>query len=395
MTTQTLKEIDTYLDILSGERDFPEIGNECLETCPPNCDEHKWHCVYWIRLAPEVAYSDTYYDYADGVNNADVYTDGYVGVSRRLECRYREHRYEDTKDNHALLKELFEWYGDGIQLLILEEGLSRTKAYEVEGFYRPYPNIGWNKATGGKRVSPTVEGRKKTTETNRKRKPKYVCQPSTGKQAKIPLAELEDFFEENPTWRIGKMCTAPVGIYTYKLCFSKPKKSHWTSEQLETYLTTQQETVCENPSACCLSYIPIQDLAEGVTQLYLNLRLKQSGIKTLEESKRRRIAHGLTQTPPDNTLMYTLQKGKQRKELSKTEWLDFFQCSENTFYLYVNAKYTIEINGKVYKAYKKKLDSRYKDAIKLRPVIDINHSIHDWELIKKERKRDYDKRNNN
>ena len=32
---------------------------------------------------------------------------------------------------------------------------------------------------------------------------------------------------------------------------------------------------------------------------------------------------------------------------------------------------TIEINGKVYKAYKKK----YKDAIKLRPVIDINQPI--------------------
>ena len=60
-----LKEIDTYLDILSGERDFPEIGaEECLETCPPNCDEHKWYCVYWIRLKPqEVLYSDTYYDY--------------------------------------------------------------------------------------------------------------------------------------------------------------------------------------------------------------------------------------------------------------------------------------------------------------------------------------------
>ena len=88
-------------------------------------------------------------------------------------------------------------------------------------------------------------------------------------------------------------------------------------------------------------------------------------------------------------MIYTFQNGKQRKELSKTEWLDIFQCSSTTFNLYVNTKYTIEINGKVYKAYKKK----YKDTIKLRPVIDINHSIHNWELIKKESTRDYEKRN--
>lgn len=361
-----LKEIDTYLDILSGERDFPEIGNECLETCPPNCDEHKWHCVYWIRLAPEVAYSDTYYDYEDGVNNADVYTDGYVGVSRRLKGRYKEHRYDDTKENCALLKELFEWYGDDIQLLILEEGLSETKAYEVEKSYRPYTNIAWNMHNGGNHVSPTVEGQKKATETIRKLKPKFVCQPSTGKQAKIPLTELEDFFEENPTWRISKMCTDPLYIYKHKLCFSKPKLYYWTPEQLETYLTTQQETVCENPSACCLSYIPIQDLAEGVIQE--RTRTRQSGIKTLEESKRRRITHGLTQTPPDNTLMYTLQKGDVTEDKTREEWANFFKIASNTF---------------------------IRHFVGTRKMKTITHQIHDWELIKKERKIDYDKRNNN
>ena len=364
-----LKEIDTYLDILSGERDFPEIGNECLETCPPDCEEeeHKWHCVYWLRLAPEVEYSDNYYDYASTVNNADVYTDGYVGVSRRLEGRYKEHRYEDTRDNHALLKELFEWYGDDIQLIILEEGLSETKAYEVEKSYRPSPTIGWNIGSGGNHGMPTVEGQKKATETIRKLKPKYVCQPSTGKQAKIPLTELEDFFEKNPTWRIGKMCTASAYIYKKKLCFAKPKLYHWTPEQLETYLTTQQETVCENPSACCLSYIPIKDLAEVTIQDILNTRLRRSGIKTLEESKRRRIAHGLTQTPPDCTLMYTLQKGDVTEIKTGEEWANFFKITSATF-------------------------SRHFGSSKMKT---ITHQIHDWELIKKERKRDYDKRNNN
>ena len=363
-----LKEIDTYLDILSGERDFPEIGaEECLETCPPNCDEHKWYCVYWIRLKPqEVLYSDTYYDYKDGVNNADVYTDGYVGVSRRLEGRYKEHRYNDTKENCALLKELFEWYGDDIQLLILEEGLSDTKAYEVEKSYRPYTNIAGNKANGGNHVSPTVEGQKKTKETIRKLKPKFVCQPSTGKQAKIPLTELEDFFEENPTWRIGMMCKTPTHIYRRKLCFSKPKQSHWTPEQLETYLTTQQETVCENPSACCLSYIPIQDLAEGVIQLNLNDRLRKSGIKTLEESKRRMIANGLAKTPPDNTLMYTLQKGDVTEAKTREEWANFFKIPSNTFV------------------------GHFVGTRKVKKLSKLG-----WELIKKERKRDYDKRNNN
>jgi len=359
-----LKEIDTYLDILSGERDFPEIGNECLETCPPDCEEeeHKWHCVYWLRLAPEVEYSDYYYDYAlrSIVNNADVYTDGYVGVSRRLEGRYKEHRYKDTRENCALLKELIEWYGDNIQLLILEEGLSETKAYEVEKSYRPYPNIGWNISSGGNHGNSTVEGQKKATETIRKLKPRFVCQPSTGKQARIPLTELEDFFEENPTWRRGMMCTTPRYIYTYKLCFSKPKQTYRTPEQLETYLTTQQETVCENPSACCLSYIPIQDLAEGVIQLNLNDRLRRTGNRTLEESKRRITAN--------NTLMYTLQKGDVTEAKTREEWANFFKITSNTFVGHFVGTHKIKT---------------------------ITHQIHDWELIKKERRIDYVKRNNN
>ena len=292
-----LKEIDTYLDILSGERDFPEIGNECLETCPPDCEEHKWYCVYWLRLAPEVAYSDYYYDYAlrSIVNNADVYTDGYVGVSRRLEGRYKEHRYRDTRYNRALLKELIEWYGDNIQLLILEEGLSKTKAYEVEGFYRPYPNIGWNKAKGGR--VPTIAG-----EARRKLKYRHVHQPSTGKQTTVPLAKLESFLEENPTWIKGSL-----------------------------------------------------------------------------------------QTPPDPRVVYILQKGDELEAKTCEDWVNFFNIARSTFYAYINSKYTIEINGKSYSATKQ--SKRQRQYIQL--VVNINHPIHDWKVIKKEKLRNYDKRNNN
>ena len=294
-----LKEIDTYIDILSGERDFPEIGNECLETCPPDCEEHKWYCVYWIRLAPEVEYSDNYYDYASTVNNAEVYTDGYVGVSRRLEGRYKEHRYVDTGDNQALLKELFEWYGDDIQLLILEEGISKTEAYEVETYYRPYPNIGWNKAEGGNCPPSLTEETQQKAHKWMKEGVKWVWDTKDNTLRRIPINDVQKYLQANPSFSIGK---------------------------------------------------PNQHLVK----------------------------------------VFTLRNGNITRTLTKQQWATFFNISERTFMKCIKPSHYLEINGKEYPAISHTYQHVKVPRLPLQTVLNINHSIHDWEFIKEERRIDYE-----
>ena len=377
-----LKEIDTYLDILSGERDFPEIGNECLETCPPDCEEeeHKWHCVYWLRLAPEVAYSDYYYDYAlrSIVNNADVYTDGYVGVSRRLEGRYKEHKYEDTYERNAPFKELIEWYGDSIQLLILEEGLSKTKAYEVETSYRPYSNIGWNKAKGGD--APDILAKQAL-------QLRSVCNPTKQLTKRIPLTELDSFLENNPDWREKGLKKSPIVIIRHSLCFDlnlhTNKLLFLSAHELQQELLQKKSTVCTRPLACCLNFIPIDDLVQG----WLNY---------LETQRKHKTRDGFKEGYTGRIMLYTFQKGSERKTMSRKDWAKFFNCTTQAISRYATPKYYLEIDGKIYPAIKnphKPKTTRKTKWGTLKPILKITHPIYDWEFIKKESTRDYDKRN--
>ena len=264
-------------DGLTGERAFPEVGaEECSKTCPLDCEEHKWHCVYWLRLAPEVAYSENYYDYASTVNNADVYTDGYVGVSRRLEGRYSQHKNEATKKGYAPLKELIEWYGDSIQLLILAEQLSKTEAYELETFYRPYLNLGWNKAEGGLRnegdyLNSDKANSKRLQTFKRKGKLVYICNIKLNKNKKIEEDKVDVYLKANPDWRRGALRTSSHKIYYKHLCFERCDKRYMTANILKKHLLDNKAEHCENPLACCLDFKPIDVLVDDIlTELEQN-----------------------------------------------------------------------------------------------------------------------------
>ena len=76
--------------------------------------------VYWIRH-PEMKYH---------------MTEGYVGISNRPDTRFLEHRTE-------------EWFDDRCEMVILQEGLTRQEAKDIETLLRPKMYIGWNKAKGG------------------------------------------------------------------------------------------------------------------------------------------------------------------------------------------------------------------------------------------------------
>ena len=364
-------------DVLTGERAFPEVGAEkCSKTCPLDCEEHKWHCVYWLRLAPEVAYSENYYDYASTVNNADVYTDGYVGVSRRLEGRYKEHRYEDTKENCALLKELIEWYGDAIQLVILHEGLSQTEAYKLEAHYRPYAYIGWNYNSGG--MVPPIQMRIA-------KQLKYVCNPTKQLVAQKPLSELDSFLENNPDWRVGKLKTSPAVIMR-QLCFDfnlkTDKLMFLSAHELQQKLLQKKSTVCTRPLACCLDFIPIDDLAQGC-------------IKYLVTARKHKTRDGYKKVYAGKTMLYTFQKGAECKTMSVEEWAKLFNCATQQIRRYSNPKYYLEIDGKIYPAIKNHHKPKSTRKVKwgtLKPLLKITHPIHDWKFVKKESKATYEEK---
>ena len=69
---------------------------------------------------------------------------GYIGITRDLAKRWTAH----CKDPYMgqKIRENGLDFGD---MRILKGGLSKAEAYHLEKKYRPKPNIGWNRKSGG------------------------------------------------------------------------------------------------------------------------------------------------------------------------------------------------------------------------------------------------------
>ena len=77
--------------------------------------------VYWIRH-PEMKYH---------------MTEGYVGITNNPKGRFQRH------------KKVADWFDDRCEMVILQDGLTRQEAIDIETLLRPRWNIGWNNAPGG------------------------------------------------------------------------------------------------------------------------------------------------------------------------------------------------------------------------------------------------------
>ncbi|USD23307.1 GIY-YIG nuclease family protein [Microbulbifer variabilis] len=96
------------------------------------------YSVYWIRLH----------------NHKDIYKQGYIGVTNNIERRWNQHKSQiletDKKVNKRPLYRAFRKLGlECFDFSVVEGGLDKWTAHNLEFCLRPHKNIGYNFAQGG------------------------------------------------------------------------------------------------------------------------------------------------------------------------------------------------------------------------------------------------------
>lgn len=112
--------------------------------------------IYWIHLT----------------SHTDIYTQGYVGVSKNLDGRVTHHIRSLTNDTHTNphLKYAFKKYGwDKFVVDIFLCG-EEEYCYMLENTLRSSKNIGWNISIGGHRGPGWQKGKKRDADTIKKAK---------------------------------------------------------------------------------------------------------------------------------------------------------------------------------------------------------------------------------
>lgn len=106
----------------------------------------KEYVVYWIKSK----------------SHTDIYRQGYIGVTNDLERRWRRHK-KHVKDSGRKvsgrpLYRAFRKFGlDGFEFVVVDSGLDKMTAYNLEYCLRPYKRIGYNcEAGGGFYASPLL-----------------------------------------------------------------------------------------------------------------------------------------------------------------------------------------------------------------------------------------------
>jgi hypothetical protein len=142
--------------------------------------DFKQASVYWIRIK----------------DHTSVLDQGYIGVSKNADKRFREHLREIHKGSHTNphLVNAVQKYGE--ENLILEILLSGEEnfCYTFEADLRPMRKIGWNIAPGGHRGP----GRKKGLQPDRRDGPRPVSE----KRRKL-LEECERYMNMTSEERVS------------------------------------------------------------------------------------------------------------------------------------------------------------------------------------------------
>lgn len=89
------------------------------------------YCVYWIKTE----------------DHQDVYSQGYVGITKNICERWRAHKKNNRKTALTSAASKYGW--DNLECVVLESGLTQERALELENKYRPVAGVGWNLQAGG------------------------------------------------------------------------------------------------------------------------------------------------------------------------------------------------------------------------------------------------------
>lgn len=112
---------------------------------------------------------------------------GYIGITNNYELRMSQHSWRHKKSN-AHLRFALAKYGDAVQKSIIASGLDKETAEWIERILRPFPNTGWNIASGGN-VPPSPKGKVRSAE--------YCANISAAKQGdKNPMFGKKVIFSE-------------------------------------------------------------------------------------------------------------------------------------------------------------------------------------------------------
>lgn len=132
------------------------------------------YTVYWIR-----------YDAHD-----DPFNEGYVGITKQLDQRMKEHRH--NKILGSRLKK-------GAKFEVLYENLDKEEACKIEEKYRPIERIGWNVNRGGNippsQLGKSYEGqlRKGEDRTEAQKRASSIHSKRMKNNSNRPLRECELF----------------------------------------------------------------------------------------------------------------------------------------------------------------------------------------------------------
>lgn len=110
--------------------------------------------IYWIRTK----------------EHSDMYSEGYIGVTRNLNRRIKTHKHLAENNAHVneKLKESLVLFKDSILIDVIFSG-EEQECYDKEFELRPRKNIGWNIDIGGKGCNSGTSGMKMTESFCQKR----------------------------------------------------------------------------------------------------------------------------------------------------------------------------------------------------------------------------------
>jgi predicted GIY-YIG superfamily endonuclease len=167
--------------------------------------------------------SKTYLYWIHYPESNDPLTEGYIGVSKAPETRYKYHSHPKRNNNQHLFRAMQK----GCELTILEEFDVAEEAYSREEHYRPTEHIGFNIIPGGSEKGRPPVHKNPTWFTNRGMTfPVASCTHCKKEMAAYQIKKHRKFCESLPTCsQCDNIVKRPWNKTCSRACSAKEIKS--------------------------------------------------------------------------------------------------------------------------------------------------------------------------